>query len=58
MCACPTSPTPPPTSYSHFRHTAGPPVLVLQRVPSPSGDPVEAARGGLRRGRSAAAIKE
>lgn len=29
-----------------------------RRVPSPTGDPLDAARGGLRRGRSAAAIKE
>lgn len=33
------------------------PCSLTQRAPSPSGDPVEATRGGLRRGRSAAGTK-
>lgn len=35
-----------------------PPHARMQRALSPVGDPLEAARGGLRRGRSAAAIKQ
>lgn len=43
-----------------FPHLSPPACLTArpQRVPSPWGDPLEAARGGLRRGRSAASIKE
>jgi hypothetical protein len=57
MCplACTSSQLP---TFLHTRVAAPLCCAVLQQVPSPSGDPVEAARGGLRRGRSAAAIKE
>ncbi len=38
-------------------HACSPFAPMLQRGPSPSSDPAEAARGGLRRGRSAASAK-
>lgn len=59
--ACVTLPAACPlTGPQHTPITALPlcPFPAPQRPPSPSGDPLEAARGGLRRGRSAASIKE